>query len=103
MSIDFCVSRKDIPFAGCRVWHPYGITQSPSADDVMFLTDNKNGGIWVHASEDGMLCALTCYASNGQPGPVLGAIRQAFDTQIAICDGYKIETDLAGNPWGPSS
>jgi hypothetical protein len=103
MSIDFCVSRKDIPFTELLPrLAPYGITLSPSADRderMMFLTDNKNGGIWVYASEDGMLCALTCYASNGQPGHVLGAIRQAFDTQIAVSDGYKIEVDLAGNPW----
>jgi len=103
MSIDFCVSRKDIPFTELLPrLASYGITLSPSGDReerMMFLTENKEGGIWVYAGEDGMLCALTCYMRNGNPGRVLGAIRKAFDTQIAVYDGYKIETDLAGTPW----
>jgi hypothetical protein len=99
MSIDLVVSRKNIPYRDLLPrLAPHGITASREKDGAMFLTDNETGGIWVYAGEDGMLCALTCYASNGNPGHVLGAIRQAFDTQIAICDGCKIEVDLAGEP-----
>lgn len=103
MSTDFVTSRKDISFTELLPrLTPHGITKLPSADNnerAMFLTDGKEGGIWVYAGEDGMLCALTHYMPNGNPGRVLGAIRKAFDTQIAICDGYKIETDLASEPW----
>jgi hypothetical protein len=103
MSTDFIPSRKDIPFNELvpRL-APFGITERVSkgtTDDSIFLTDNETGGIWVYKGKDGMLCVLTCYMQNGNPGRVLGAIRRAFDTQIAICDGYKIEVDLAGEPW----
>lgn len=95
--------QEQIPFAELLPrLAPYGISESPSADKfegAMFLTDKKMGGIWVYAGEDGMFCAMTSYAPNGNPGRVLCAIREAFDTQIAIDDGYEIEVDLAGDPW----
>lgn len=103
MSVDLVTSRRDIPFTDLLPrLAAFGITElvgEGTNDRAIFLTDSKNGGLWAYAGDDGMLCALTCYGSNGQPGPVLGAIRQAFDTQIAICDGYKIKCDLAGEPW----
>ncbi len=104
MSIEFVTSRKDIPFADLLPrLAPLGITEHEKtkgeSEDEIFLTDNETGGLWAYRGEDGMLCALTCYMSNGNPGHVLCAIRRAFDTQIAVWDGYQIETDLAGEPW----
>jgi hypothetical protein len=100
MSTDFVTSRKDIPFNELvERLLPFGITAVLRGGKGIVVTDNEHGSIWANEGKDGMLCALTCYAGNGMPGKILGAIRKAFDTQIAICDGYKIEFDLAGEPW----
>jgi hypothetical protein len=103
MSIDYVASRKNIPLADLLPrLAPFGITEMPTKDKkeyAVLLTDGVNGGLWAYKGEDGMLFSMTCYMSNGNPGRVLGAIRQAFDTQIAIFDGEKIEVDLAGDPW----
>jgi hypothetical protein len=103
MSIDFVINRRDVPFNELvpRL-APFGITErvgENTRDNAIFLTDNETGGIWAYKGEDGMFCAMTCYAPNGNPGRVFAAIRKAFDVQIAVCSGYKIKTDLAGHRW----
>jgi hypothetical protein len=100
MSIDFTTSRNDIPYDDLvpRL-APYGIIGRSEQKDAIFLTDGVEGSIWAYRGNDGTLACLTSYAPNGNCGLVLGAIREAFDTQIAVLTGYKIEHDLAGEPW----
>ena len=45
------------------------------------LTDGRNY-LWVHI-DDGGFVSFTRYAPNGNPGKILGAVEDAFETYLA--------------------
>jgi hypothetical protein len=65
----------------------YGIREAigfdgyQSSDDKKCLTDGSNF-LWCHIDEYGFVSTLTRYAPNGAPGKILGAICEAFETDI---------------------
>lgn len=105
MSTTFVINRRDIAFDQLvpRLAQ-HGIreveTSEGRSERQKYLTDGKNGGIWVFADDRGMLCSLTRYVPNGDPGYIRWAIHHEFDVQIEVYDGCDIETAGHDHPGG---
>ena len=46
------------------------------------LTDGESNFLWVYINDDGKVGCVTRYMPNGNPGKILGAIADTFDTNI---------------------
>ena len=86
MSTDY-VTMKEIPFDDLfdgRL-EKFGVREhikdDEASDTRRCLTDGNNY-LWTYASEDRTLACLTRFFPNGAPEKILGAIAEAFDTDI---------------------
>jgi len=86
MSTDYALLKK-IP--ACDLFdgrlEEFGVREHVKPDETTeksrCLTDGRNY-MWVYMDDGGFAGSITRYASGGAPGKILGAIAEAFDTDI---------------------
>jgi hypothetical protein len=86
MSTNFRLSKEvtagDL-FGGRLENHGIREHQVSDADELRrCLTDGDNNFLWIWISDNGLVGSLTRYAPNGNPGKILHAIAEEFDTDI---------------------